>query len=153
MMKSREAKRAADRAYAATHRAEACARVKAWNIANPGRSDARVAAWILAHPDRRRAIARAYVNTHPAKLNANTAKRRALKLQATPSWANHAAIRAVYAEAARLTRETGTTHHVDHYYPLVSPIVCGLHVEQNLQILTKVQNHRKSNHHPDRMVA
>lgn len=150
---TRDEKRAADRRYAAAHRPEACARAKAWNLAHPGRVRARGYAWVLAHPERRRAIARAYVHTHPAKLNANTAKRRASLLRATPVWADQLAIAAIYAEAARLTALTGISHHVDHYYPLVSPVVCGLHVAQNLQILTKTANHRKSNHHPDRMVA
>ncbi|NTJ67519.1 hypothetical protein G6M50_06045 [Agrobacterium rhizogenes] len=77
-------------------------------------------------------------------------KRKAAKLQATPPWADEKAIRAIYAEARRLTMETGIKHHVDHIYPLQSDWVCGLHIETNLQILTASENHSKSNRrHPD----
>ena len=62
-----------------------------------------------------------------------------------PAWANGAAIRAVYAEAKRLTRETGVVHQVDHIIPLQGDLVTGLHVESNLQILTLAENAKKRN--------
>jgi hypothetical protein len=65
--------------------------------------------------------------------------------QATPSWADMEKIAAFYAEAERLTAETGIPHHVDHVYPLRGKTMCGLHVEGNLQILHAVANLRKSN--------
>jgi hypothetical protein len=82
-------------------------------------------------------------------INALVAKRIARKFQATPSWANEEAILTIYAEAARLTRETGVRHEVDHIYPLQSDVVCGLHCEANLQILTKAENIRKGNRMPE----
>lgn len=69
-------------------------------------------------------------------------------VRATPTWADLDKIEAIYDEAARLTRETGIKHHVDHFYPLRSKTMCGLHVETNLQILTAVDNLRKSNKPP-----
>jgi hypothetical protein len=65
--------------------------------------------------------------------------------QATPPWADLKKIEAIYAEAERLTEETGIPHHVDHFYPLRGKTMCGLHVEGNLQILHAVVNLRKSN--------
>jgi excisionase family DNA binding protein len=72
-------------------------------------------------------------------------KRRTAKLQRTPPWADMAAIRAVYAEAARLTKATGVPHHVDHEIPLQGEFVSGLHVHDNLQILTGTENSKKRN--------
>lgn len=79
----------------------------------------------------------------------NAAAYRAQKLQATPIWADLEAIQWVYSEAQRLSEKTGTKHTVDHYYPLVSDIMCGLHVENNLQILTLSENSSKRNSIPE----
>jgi len=73
------------------------------------------------------------------------AKRIAAKKQAIPSWANPENIQAWYDLAALVTEETGITHHVDHIVPLQSNLVCGLHWEGNLQLLTANENHRKKN--------
>ena len=88
---------------------------------------------------------REYAKRNRGKMAACWAKWNAAKLQATPSWADLDAIEAVYIEAARLTRETGISHHVDPIYPLQSDWCCGLHVVENLQILPHVENVRKSN--------
>lgn len=68
------------------------------------------------------------------------AKRRALKLRATPAWANEEKIKKIYAECPK-------GHHVDHIVPLQGRKVCGLHVEDNLQYLPAAENIRKSNKH------
>jgi hypothetical protein len=79
-----------------------------------------------------------------------TAKRHAAKLQATPLWSDLNAIKQIYKEADRISKETGIKHEVDHIVPLQSNLVCGLHVPANLQILTKPENISKGNRHwPD----
>lgn len=57
----------------------------------------------------------------------------------TPAWADQEAIRKLY----HIAIETGMT--VDHIIPIQNPIVCGLHVETNLQLLTRAENGRKGN--------
>ncbi|KMO33922.1 hypothetical protein VQ02_19870 [Methylobacterium variabile] len=86
-----------------------------------------------------------YASANRAKYLAHTRSRQARKMQATPVWADLKKIEAIYAEAARLTAETGVPHHVDHIYPLRGKTMCGLHVENNLQILTAVENLSKGN--------
>lgn len=75
-------------------------------------------------------------------------RRYAMQMQASPKWRDKAKIRAIYAEAERKTKETGIVHHVDHIYPLQGVISCGLHVPQNLRVITKLANCTKSNDHP-----
>lgn len=78
------------------------------------------------------------------------ASRRAAKLQATPKWASEALILAIYEECQLRAEETGIPQHVDHVVPLISDIVCGLHCEDNLQILPALENLSKGNRHwPD----
>lgn len=81
-------------------------------------------------------------------MNALIAKRTSAKKRAVPAWANKAAIRAFYAEAARLTAATGVRHEVDHVFPLQGDLVCGLHWEKNLRIATRSENAKKKNRMP-----
>jgi hypothetical protein len=80
-----------------------------------------------------------------ANVRHHAAKRRAARIQRTPRWADMPAIEAIYREAQRATALTGVPHHVDHRIPLTHPLVCGLHVHQNLQVLTGSENSRKRN--------
>lgn len=80
-----------------------------------------------------RQYALAWAQAHPEK-----SSRHALKQQ-TPPWASPEKIRAWYklAKAADLT--------VDHVIPLKGKLVSGLHVESNMQLLTKSKNASKGN--------
>ena len=65
-------------------------------------------------------------------------KRKAIKLRSTPKFANLEKIKEIYKKCPK-------GYHVDHIIPLQSKIVCGLHVEWNLQYLTPSANCSKSN--------
>jgi hypothetical protein len=112
---------------------------------NRERELARRAEYRVRHPDKVQAAQRAWQqrNRH-VKCAAQVARQEWTK-RATPAWADVAAIRSVYAEAARLTAETGVRHEVDHFYPLRSKVVCGLHVDSNLCVTTATNNRRKGN--------
>jgi hypothetical protein len=86
-----------------------------------------------------------YLEQQKAKRQASRAKREAAKMRRTPAWADNEAIAAVYIEARRMTAITGIQHEVDHIVPLQGRLVSGLHVENNLQILTGSENARKCN--------
>lgn len=81
-----------------------------------------------------------------ATRNAARARREAAKMKRTPRWADLMAIKAVYFAARDLTVSTGIEHQVDHIVPLQGRLVSGLHVHNNLQILTRSENARKHNH-------
>ncbi|MDH4602416.1 MULTISPECIES: HNH endonuclease signature motif containing protein [Pseudomonas syringae group] len=79
----------------------------------------------------------------------NGERRRTALRRATPLWADLAAIKAFYKDAKRLSIETGVLHEVDHIVPIQGEKVCGLHVENNLQILTKTDNVKKHSRFTD----
>ncbi|GAG06311.1 unnamed protein product, partial [marine sediment metagenome] len=68
----------------------------------------------------------------------NSAKRKAAKLQRTPSWGNEQKIKEIYLNCP-------SNHHVDHIIPLQGKYVSGLHVHTNLQYLTAKDNLSKGN--------
>ena len=86
-----------------------------------------------------------YARMQPHKEHASSAKRRSAKKNAVPGWANKTAIEAIYEKARRFTDLTGEPFHVDHIVPLTSDLVCGLHWEGNLQVLSGPDNLSKAN--------
>jgi 5-methylcytosine-specific restriction endonuclease McrA len=62
-----------------------------------------------------------------------------------PLWRDIKKISAIYDECEKLTQQTGILHHVDHIIPLRGETVSGLHVHQNLRIISAVENRSKSN--------
>jgi len=101
-----------------------------WRGSNRDKEQKRISQWRKTNPDKR---------------CATEAKRRANKKNATPFWANQEKIKRFYAKSKKFEQLTGIIHHVDHIYPLKSDFLCGLHVENNLQVLTAEKNISKNN--------
>lgn len=136
---------------------------RAWAEANPVKAKEAGARWGRAHPERRRENAKLWyranterqreaaarhraqnIDRYRQRARAVAARRRARLLKATPTWADLDRIAQIYRAADFLDT------HVDHIVPLVSPVVCGLHVEQNLQLLGETANRQKGNRYwPD----
>lgn len=72
-------------------------------------------------------------------------RRRILLRLGSPRWADREKMIAIYMERQRLVNQTGLPHDVDHIVPIVSHVVCGLHCEFNLRVITATANRRKSN--------
>jgi hypothetical protein len=89
-----------------------------------------------------------YLQTIPLKKRAWTNAYRSRVHQATPPWANQQAINTIYQTAQTESLRTGLRIEVDHVIPLRGRYVSGLHVENNLQLLTKPDNCRKGNRLP-----
>ncbi len=70
-------------------------------------------------------------------------KRSKAERKATPAWCDLTKCQEFYAEARRLTEETGIPHQVDHVDPIQGRLVCGMHVHNNLQVLTLIENNLK----------
>jgi hypothetical protein len=81
-----------------------------------------------------------------SKMAAYASNRRVIKLQATPKWSDAKKIQEIYDFAAFMKWITcGIEYHVDHIIPLKGKVVCGLHVENNLQVLRVDHNLAKYN--------
>lgn len=80
-----------------------------------------------------------YAKNNKGLVQSIKARYRASKLQRTPSWSDTELIKDSYKEAAYFQME------VDHIIPLQGKLVSGLHVWDNLQLLSKEDNCKKGN--------
>lgn len=130
---------------------------------NSERDIARATKWASENKEKRREISKAYVKRNPETRHETSKKnrlanpgmyaehykmRQTRKRKAMPTWANRDAIKALYRQSAFASAMTGTQYHVDHYFPLKSDVVCGLHNEFNLRIVPATVNLSKANKMP-----
>ena len=89
-----------------------------------------------------------YRQDNQGKVNARHAKRRAAKIQRTPKWLTSLdweKIEEFYIYARFMTETLGIPHVVDHIIPLQGKNISGLHVPENLRIITARENGIKYN--------
>lgn len=125
---------------------------KSWYLKNKASRQVYAETYRDQNRDKAKAYAKAWREANRATWNVTRAAGQAKRIAgaAFPKWADHSAIREVYARAAFLTEVLGEPYQVDHIVPLRSSIVCGLHCEQNLRVIEACANRLKSNKHwPD----
>ena len=94
--------------------------------------------WQIENDAYRKQYAKNYRKKNKEHINFKNRTRKAMLKQRIPRWANLDEIRSIYLNCPE-------NHHVDHIIPLCGDIVCGLHVEYNLQYLPAIENIRKHN--------
>lgn len=67
------------------------------------------------------------------------------RMTAQLCWPDQQAILEIYMLAATAERMFGKKFEVDHIVPVKHPLVCGLHVPWNLQVISRNENRRKCN--------
>lgn len=141
-----EERRAKDRAlYRERHKVALAEKNRAYAKANPERGRASTLKWRNKNLEVARERRRLWGLANPDKQNALITKRLWYIQRATPLWADHKLIEAVYTEAMQLQALTGIPYHVDHIIPLRGRHVCGLHVHYNLRAITAEENRKKHN--------
>jgi hypothetical protein len=134
------------------------ARIKRWRTeTNPAAARAikkrQDKLYVQRHPEKKAAKNRRWRKRNPGKATANTRAYQLRKAMQMPKWADADAIKLIYLLAAQLRAE-GHDVEVDHVVPLKGRDRSGLHVADNLQIVPKVFNTRKSNKlRPDKIAA
>jgi hypothetical protein len=132
-------------AYRDRNRASINARAMQRYYENKERQRKSSAAWRAKNKERIAQKNAEWERLNSDKAAAKQARRRSQKHLATPRWADPVAIFSYYALAKDLTKKTGVKFSVDHMVPLRSPLVCGLHVENNLQVIELSRNSAKRN--------
>tara|TARA_R110000868_G_scaffold20938_4_gene87752 strand:- start:2085 stop:2690 length:606 start_codon:yes stop_codon:yes gene_type:complete len=141
----RECHRERNSEWARENRQRLNRKSSAWRAANPEKAKASDGAYKSANREALAAKHAVWAKANRDKRRATDAAHKAAKKQARPSWANTAAIAAIYSKAVHIQKSTGERMHVDHIVPLQSPIVCGLHCEANLRIIPGRENEAKRN--------
>jgi hypothetical protein len=96
-----------------------------------------------AGADVARKARRGWKGRNKHKVTAERARRRAAEHR--PLWASPEAIERIYALAQTMSVLMGVPYEVDHIVALRGERACGLHVEDNLQVITALENRRKGN--------
>jgi hypothetical protein len=124
-------------------------RITKWRKANKEYLKEYDKEWQTQNKDKKSKNYKKWQQSNKAVVNSVNSRRRAAEKSATPLWADTKEIQYFYNLASYFTWVSGgfVKYHVDHVVPLKGKQVCGLHVQNNLQILKSGDNLRKSNKH------
>ena len=124
-----------------------CAKMRGdkYRKANAVEWNARSCAYNQKHADIIHNNSKRWRQTNPGKVCASVVLRSNRIAQATPQWACVKTIERIYELAATISLTTSIPHEVDHIIPVTNPLVCGLHVPHNLQVIPATENRRKHN--------
>jgi hypothetical protein len=107
-----------------------------------------MAKWRSANLEHVQQYAKNYRDANKAKYNFLCQKRKIDLLKRTPAWLTEDdkwIMEQAYELAALRTQMLGVVFHVDHELPLRGKTVSGLHVPQNLRVITWLENQQKTN--------
>ena len=113
------------------------------------------------HSDARREYAKDYYNSEEGRakikqwkqenaesLLFDARERQIKKLKATPPWYDAKKVKQIYLLRNWLNETFNMDMECDHIIPFFGKDVCGLHTHENIQILNRAENQRKSNQYP-----
>jgi hypothetical protein len=130
-----------------------------YNANNRDKNKAYIDKYKVEHPEKLKSTKAKWAANNAGVVCAYGAEYRAMKKTANPRWSDSQYIEDLYTncrEAEDVFSNVGldVKFHVDHIVPLQNDLVCGLHVESNLQILTARENRSKNNRfNPDNSLA
>jgi hypothetical protein len=142
---NRERRAATVRAWQIANRARLRELARVRNRSKPESGRAATKRWRAKNRERHRAYRRRYRYINPASVVASELRRKRTLEQAFVQWADRNVISGIYRKARAMSKKTGSKFEVDHVVPLRHPLVCGLHVEANLEIVPLTVNRQKSN--------
>ena len=114
---------------------------------NPKKTIIRATQHNRNNPEKAREQRKKWKLKNPNKVQQESARRRATKIERTPDWLNAGhlfEIECIYRYCAAL-RSIGLDYEVDHIVPLQGECVSGLHLPWNMQIITASENAKKGN--------
>jgi glutaredoxin len=133
------------REYHKKNKVKLITRAAEWKKNNPDKARATYEAYRDRTKDKKRVADVKWRVENRDRHRAIRNKRKALQRGAMPAFANPFLISEIYELASRRSSVTGIRWHVDHVVPLISKIVCGLHIETNLAVVPACENIAKSN--------